>query len=64
MQSRIVLPRVSAPLVAHALYNVAHSLHLFFVVALLQYAVEVCRLPVIPLFLLDLCKLNLQDIDK
>jgi len=33
-------------------YDVAHSLHLFFLVALLQYAVELCQLPVLPLFFL------------
>jgi hypothetical protein len=33
-------------------YDVAHSLHLFFLVALLQYAVELCWLLVLPLFFL------------
>jgi hypothetical protein len=33
-------------------YNVAHSLHLFFLVVLLQYAVELCQLLVLRLFFL------------
>jgi len=42
----------SSTLVAHALYAIVHSLHLFFLVALLQYAIELCWLLVLPLFFL------------
>ncbi len=45
LKLNVVLPRVPAPLVAHALYNIVHSLHLFFLVALVQSGVVMPCVP-------------------
>ncbi len=45
LKLNVVLPCVPAPLVAHALYNVVHSFHLFFLVPLVQSCVVMPRVP-------------------